>query len=169
MSPSASLADAAMGVATNANNEPVYAMVGCVPTKIAPEERKPVDEDAMAYCAFTKSNISEAEVQRRYRMSGAGFLASVAGVAGFLAAGDKAPREARLLLVFPFATWISLFLSARRRICGISASLSWDPDGAGIRKIADPELAKAIWEKAKRTHFAQVVLSLAATYAFYKL
>jgi hypothetical protein len=49
----------------------------------------------------------------------------------------------------------------------MSATGEWDPDSRGIRK-APVEVAKAIWEKAKKVHMAQAVLSLLATFAFYK-
>jgi len=66
----------------------------------------------------------------------------------------------------PFATWISMYLSAHYGVCGMSATHEWDPDGAGIRKITDAEFARAMWNKAKKLHLAQVALSLGLTFAF---
>jgi hypothetical protein len=48
----------------------------------------------------------------------------------------------------------------------MSTTGEWDPDSRGIRK-APVEVAKAIWEKAKKVHAAQIILTLAATLGFY--
>jgi len=49
----------------------------------------------------------------------------------------------------------------------MSKTGEWDPDSRGIRK-APVEVAKQIWEKAKKVHAAQAILPLLMSAAFYK-
>jgi len=47
----------------------------------------------------------------------------------------------------------------------MSSTGEWDPDSRGIRK-APIEVAKQIWEKAKKVHAAQAILPTLLTAAF---
>jgi len=49
----------------------------------------------------------------------------------------------------------------------MSGTGEWDPDSRGIRK-APVEVAKQIWEKAKKVHAAQVIVPMLMTVAFLK-
>ena len=49
----------------------------------------------------------------------------------------------------------------------MSATGEWDPDSRGIRQ-APVEIAKQLWDKAKKVHAAQAILPLLMTVAFVK-
>jgi hypothetical protein len=49
----------------------------------------------------------------------------------------------------------------------VSARGEWDPDGSGIRKIQDEQLAQRIWEKAKKIHAFQAIVPTIFTALFY--
>jgi hypothetical protein len=49
----------------------------------------------------------------------------------------------------------------------MSTTGEWDPDSRGIRK-APVEVAKQLWNKAKKVHAAQAIVPLLMTLAFYK-
>ena len=86
--------------------------------------------------------------------------------AAFVYAGDRVPRYYRFALSWPLGLGIGFHLSASQGVCGMSFTQEWDPDGRGIRRIADPAFAKAMWNKAIKTHIAQAVLPMLATAAF---
>ena len=148
---------------------PTHVMVNGLPVPIEESKRKQVDQEEVQVCKLSLRNISKEETKRRMALSKHGMWASLVLGAGLLAAGDRAPREARLAMILPLAQWIGFYLSSVQGICGMSVSAVWDPDGAGIRKIADPEFARAIWNKALKTHVAQAIIPTALTLAFYKM
>jgi hypothetical protein len=147
---------------------PTHIMMGGLPVRVPESERKPFDEKEEQVAACDLRNISKAEIQRRKRTSAVGFFLTVVGAAFFVTKDKEIPsRLYRSVMIVPIGLWVAFYLSAKSGICGMSGTGEWDPDSRGIRK-APREIAEQIWNKAKKVHIAQTVISLALTFAFYK-
>ena len=80
------------------------------------EKAESYDEAQEKKAAAELRNISSAETNRRYQLSFAGFIVTLAMAAGMITKGEEMPRYFRLLLALPLSVWIGLGISARAGI-----------------------------------------------------
>jgi len=71
-------------------------------------------EEEVAACEIR--NISRKEIKARYKISNAGMIVSLIGMAFFMFKGEDLPRYYRLVMNAPFAVWIGYYLSASQGI-----------------------------------------------------
>jgi len=108
-------------------------------------------------------NISPEEIQRRYLIGYVGWALTLAW--GFSLVYFNAPRYFRISLIVPLIL-AGFTVSAKSGICGIAYKNVWDPDGAGIRKIENKEIAFAIRNKAFKVHGISVAVAVLVVVLF---
>ena len=145
---------------------PTHKMVGGIPVAMDPATAVAPDATLEDEAAVSHCNISIPERRLRMKTSRRLFAVTLAMAIGFLAAGNRVPRYARLVIVTPLSFAVGFGASAKAGICGISQKGLWDPDGAGIRPVKDKHVAQAIWSKAIKLYAAEAVAVTAITAAF---